>query len=114
MTENIESDRLAKEDVARLLSDTSPDARTEASNKIAHKYGSAALSDSERNIAEEIFRVLVRDVEVRVRQALVAHLKSSALVPHDVAMSLAQDVEAVALPMLRPALNSGARPYLDR
>ena len=101
MTENIESDRLTQEDVARLLSDTSPDARTAASNKIARKYGSAALSDSERNIAEDIFRVLVKDVEVKVRQALAAHLKTSALLPHDVALSLAQDIEAVSLPMLK-------------
>lgn len=101
MTESIESERLTQEDVARLLTDTSPDARAETSIKIAHKYGSATLSDSERNIAEDIFRVLVKDVEVKVRQALSAHLKTSALLPHDVALSLAQDVEAVSLPMLK-------------
>ena len=101
MTEEIETAQLSKADVERLLSDTSAEARIATSTKIASKYDSAALNQEERLIAEDIFRVLVQDVEVRVRQALSAHLKNSNLVPRDVALSLARDVEAVALPVLK-------------
>ncbi|MEE9209235.1 MAG: DUF2336 domain-containing protein, partial [Kiloniellales bacterium] len=60
-----------------------------------------ALSPSERRIAEDIFRTLVRDTEVLVREALAAHLKSTPDLPHDVALALARDVDTVALPVLK-------------
>lgn len=43
---------------------------------------------------------MVKDAEVRVRQALSKQLKDSDSVPHDVALSLARDVDDVSLPML--------------
>lgn len=43
---------------------------------------------------------MVRDAEVMVREALFDNLRHIPDVPHDVAMRLAQDVEAVSLPML--------------
>jgi uncharacterized protein (DUF2336 family) len=52
-------------------------------------------------LAEEIFRLMMKDAEVRVRQSLAIHLKESAAVPHDVAVVLAQDVDSVALPILQ-------------
>jgi uncharacterized protein (DUF2336 family) len=51
-------------------------------------------------LAEEIFRIMVRDAEVRVREALSVNLKSSPELPKDVALSLARDVESVSLPVL--------------
>ena len=42
-----------------------------------------------------------KDAEVRVRQALSAQLKSCSELPHDVAVALANDVDSVALPMLK-------------
>lgn len=92
---------LTADDVAKLLSDPSPETRAETSTKIANQYGAATLNTEERGIAEEIFRVLVKDTEVQVRQALAAHLKSSALLPRDVALALARDVDEVALPMIK-------------
>ncbi len=92
---------LSKSDVARLLADPSPQARIETSGKIAQQYERQTLSESERRLAEDIFRALVKDAEVRVREALAAHLRSAPDLPHDLALALARDVESVALPMLK-------------
>jgi len=91
---------LTKADVERLLTDPSPEARIGMIGKLAADFDSAALNDSERNIAEAIFRALAQDAAVRVRQALSDHLKESHGVPRDVALKLARDVDAVALPIL--------------
>ncbi len=76
---------LSKSDVAKLMSDSSTEARSETAEKIASQFGGGELSDKEREIAEEIFRVMVKDAEVRVRQALSKQLKDSDNVPHDAA-----------------------------
>jgi len=92
---------LTQDDVARLLADPSAAARTETAAKVAADFGGGELSASERQLAEEIFRMMVNDAEVRVREALAEALKECRTVPHDVALSLAKDVETVALPILR-------------
>ena len=94
------TDHLSQSDVARLLNDPSPEVRADTAAKVARQFQQASLTEYESQIAEEIFRALLRDAEVRVRQALADHLKDSPKVPHDVAVSLARDVEEVALPML--------------
>ncbi len=40
-------------------------------------------------------------MELRVREALAAHLKNSPDLAHDVAVALARDVDSVSLPMLK-------------
>ena len=93
--------KLTKEDVSKLLSDPSVETRADMAAKIAGDFDANALSENERRLAEEIFHVMVKDAEVRVREALAQNLKENTSVPHDVALSLAKDVETVALPMLR-------------
>ena len=95
------SNQLTKDDVAKLMADPSAEVRAETTAKIAKQFEAEALSPAERQIAEEIFRKLVKDVEVRVREALATHLKNSPDLPHDVAMALARDVDSVSLPMLK-------------
>ncbi len=92
---------LTKADVAKLMANPSADVRAETTAKIAKQFEGEALSPAERQIAEDIFRKLVKDVEVRVREALAAHLKNSPDLPHDVAVALANDVDSVSLPMLK-------------
>lgn len=91
---------LSKEDVERLLNAPLAENRAEAARKVAGAY-TYSLSDSERLLAEDIFRIMVRDAEARVRAALSETLKDSPTVPHDVAVTLARDVAAVSAPMLR-------------
>ncbi len=95
------SNQLTKNDVAKLMADPSAEVRAETTAKIATQFEVEALSPAERQIAEDIFRKLVKDVEVRVREALATHLKNSPDLPHDVAVALANDVDSVSLPMIK-------------
>jgi uncharacterized protein (DUF2336 family) len=95
------SKRLSQTDVLRLLDDPSGETRAETAAKIASDFGSGDLSDDERRIAEDIFGVMVRDAEIRVRQALSANLKDCPYLSSDVAMTLAKDVESVSLPIIQ-------------
>ena len=52
-------------------------------------------------MAEDIFRIMGKDTEVRVREALSQNLKENPNVPHDIAVSLAKDVDSVSLPVLQ-------------
>jgi uncharacterized protein (DUF2336 family) len=91
---------LTDADVKRLIADPSGETRAETAAKVAGAFEVGGLSDSERVLAEQIFRVLARDAEVKVRAALSSHLKASDQLPHDVAMQMAKDVEEVSLPVL--------------
>lgn len=91
---------LDQADVARLLADPTPEARAATARKVAGAFDPARLSARERALAEDIFRLMVKDAETRVRQALSENLKENGAVPHDVAVALANDVDQVALPMI--------------
>ncbi len=59
------------------------------------------LTAEEKAVAIEVLKTLIRDTEIEVRRTLAEHIKSSPLLPRDIAMRLAQDVEAVAIPILQ-------------
>ena len=88
------------DDVNRLTQEPSAATRAGTAAKLAQQFNASGFSPAEMKLAEEIFRVMVRDAEVRVREALSANLKHNPLLPHDVAVSLAKDVESVSLPVL--------------
>ena len=95
------AEELSVSDLARLIGDPSADNRINAAEKVANRFEHGELTDVERQIAEDIFRVMVKDAEERVRSALVSHLKHVPELSSDVALSLAQDAsDTVALPML--------------
>jgi uncharacterized protein (DUF2336 family) len=91
---------LSQTDVERLMADPSDANRAEAAAKVALQFDSRSLTPKERELAEQIVRIMVRDAAQRVREALAHNLKNSDSLPHDVAMMLARDVESVALPIL--------------
>ena len=101
MTDEPVSMQLTQDDVVKLMADPSSEVRAETTAKIASQFTTEALSPAERRIAEDIFRKLAKDVELRVREALASHLKNSPDLPHDVAMALAKDVDSVSLPMIK-------------
>ena len=94
------TDNLTKDDVAKLLTDPSPDHRAALAGKVAVQFDRAQLTAAERKLAEDIIRIMTRDAVVRVRQSLAENLKASPSLPRDIAMTMAKDVEAVALPIL--------------
>ena len=87
-------------DVDRLLHDDSPDSRANVLEKIALTYNSDQFHGRERDIAEQVFRLLMKDVALRVRETLADRIKDNVNVPRDIVLHLANDVESVANPVL--------------
>ncbi|MGB4101894.1 MAG: DUF2336 domain-containing protein [Alphaproteobacteria bacterium] len=96
--------QLTQADVARLLSNPAPDARAEVAGKLGVELDNPRLSDKEVELAQDIIRVLAKDVAVSVRESLALSLRKAQRLPHDVAVQLAKDVEQVALPVLEDCL----------
>lgn len=92
---------LSRDDVDRLLRDDSPDSRSTILEKVAGHYNGHTLTEREQEIAEHIFRLLMRDLSIRVRQTLSERMKDNESVPRDIVLHLANDVESVAVPVLR-------------
>lgn len=93
-------DVLTLRDVERLRADRSAAARTSLARKLGNGYVARLFGRSERQIADDIVRVIARDVEIEVRKALAQTIATSADFPEDVAVRLAQDVIEVAEPIL--------------
>ncbi len=95
-----EKEKLSLEDIARLAEDKSPRTRIEVANKLAHQYSHDEIAPKQRELAEQIFRLLLKDAEVLVRRVMSDNLKNVRTVPHDIVLKLAQDVAHVSLPVL--------------
>jgi len=95
---------LSKADVDRLLKEPSPLVRAEVAGKLAQEIDSPKLTDNELQLAHDVVRLMAKDIELSVRQALSQSLRHAVRLPHDVALRLASDVEAVALPILENSM----------
>jgi uncharacterized protein (DUF2336 family) len=95
---------LSIQDVGRLLSEPSPDVRAEIADKVAASLAGPGLTQGERLLAQDIVRILAQDAEVVVRASVSRRLRRSPNLPRDVAQKLADDIDAVALPLLAESL----------
>lgn len=93
--------QLSEVDIARLLnSDEADSARLDISQKLAAEYAQSHLSEDESHLAEQVFRLLVKDTAIEVRQMLADNLKKSDDAPRDIILTMTTDVDEVALPIL--------------
>jgi uncharacterized protein (DUF2336 family) len=92
--------RLTEFDLRCLIKATDVDDRAAAAHKLCRSIDRTDLAAADREAAQKIIRVLSRDAADLVRRALAVTLKSSDLVPHDVARLLAMDVDSIALPII--------------
>lgn len=92
--------RLTEFDIRRLIKATDDDERASAAHKLCRSIDRADLSDTDREAAQKILRVLAHDAAELVRRALAVTLKSSDLLPRDVARILASDIDSIALPVI--------------
>lgn len=91
---------LTDEDIRTLVKGATPDERALAARKLCQTMDRAPLSDEDRALAADILRVMAADAAELVRKAIAETLRSSPVVPRDVAVKLARDVESVCLPLL--------------
>lgn len=93
--------KLSQKDVWRLLNEPTIDTKIDILEKVAHQFDPGRLTESEMRLAEQIFRLLMRDSAIRIRRSLAESLADNPSLPRDVARSLAFDLESVATPVLR-------------
>lgn len=91
---------LTETDIRALVKGATPDERALAAQKICRRLEMTRLTDEDRATAHDILRVMAQDAAEQVRRALAVTLKASTLMPRDVALKLAKDVESVSLPVL--------------
>lgn len=93
--------KITREDIELLVREPSAAMRSRIAEKISKGYGSGGFTESETNLANEIFRLLVRDTEIKVRKLIAEELKHAHNVPHDIIWKLANDHHEVATPVLQ-------------
>ena len=98
------SSTLSHADVARLLAEPSANTRAGLAGKLGTELDSPRLAAHELELAQDIVRILAKDVEAGVRSALAQSVRSARNLPRDVALRMAEDVEDVALPILGHSL----------
>ena len=98
------SSTLSHADVARLLTEPSANTRAGLAGKLGVELDSPTLAAHELELAQDIVRILAKDIETDVRAALAQSVKSARNLPRDVAQRMAEDVEAVSLPILGHSL----------
>jgi uncharacterized protein (DUF2336 family) len=91
---------LTEEDIRTLVKGATADERAASAYKLCRIMETQPLNDEERTTAAEILRIMAADAAEMVRRALAVTLKHSPLVPRDVALRLARDVEGISLPLL--------------
>ena len=92
---------ITREDIELLVKEPSVAMRVRIADKIATGYNTGEFNENETKLANEIFRLLLKDTQLKVRQLIAEQLKSNMQVPHDIIWSLAIDVTEVAVPVLQ-------------
>ncbi|MFV0625821.1 MAG: DUF2336 domain-containing protein [Alphaproteobacteria bacterium] len=102
---------LTKKDIDVLAKTLSSGAKSETIKKIGFYYNnSLTITEEEKRIAEDIFRIMVRDFEVKVREVLSETLQNSKNIPRDIIDKILKDTDSVAIPFIREYQNL---PYED-
>ena len=91
---------LTAADVDALLKDDSTDSRIEVLDKISLQYNMQKFSHREREVAEQIFRLIMKDTQMQVREMLSQRICNNPDIPRDIALHLALDHDRVAVPII--------------
>jgi uncharacterized protein (DUF2336 family) len=92
--------KLTETDIRTLVKGPTDEARAQAAHKICRCIDTLELSEEERAYGEEIMRIMAADAAALVRRSLAVALKNSPKLPRELANQLAQDIDAIALPVI--------------
>ncbi|MEL6781552.1 MAG: DUF2336 domain-containing protein [Pseudomonadota bacterium] len=92
--------KLTDSDIVRLMKGETPEARASVAHRLCRRISLDVLTEEERAFAEEIMAILAADAAELVRRTLSITLRASPILPREIALKLAQDVESVAIPVL--------------
>ncbi len=93
--------QLTEDDILRLMRGETPEQRASVAHRLCRRIALDVLTDTEKAFAEEIIAILAEDAADLVRRTLAVTLRSSPILPREVALKLARDIEAVAIPVLQ-------------
>lgn len=91
---------LTEEDLKRLLRSEAEEERAVEAHKLCRSMDRLELDAQGRAAARKIIAILAADSAALVRRALAITLKSSDLMPVEVARKLAIDIDSIALPII--------------
>lgn len=92
--------RVNESDLELLIRSEVEEERATAAHKLCRSMDRMALDEVERAAAQKMIAYLSRDTAELVRRALSVTLRASNLVPAEVALRLAADVDSIAIPMI--------------
>lgn len=92
--------RVDETDLKLLIRSEVEEERATAAHKLCRSMDRVALSEEERASAQKLIAFLSRDTAELVRRALSVTLRSSTLMPTEVALRLAADIDNIAIPMI--------------
>ena len=92
---------LSQKDVETLSHDLSVENKALTAQKVSAYYDGKDISEKGRKLAEDIFRIMVEDVQVKVREVLSESLKNCKSIPRDIVLKLINDQESVAVPFIK-------------
>ena len=93
--------QLSKDDVIKLSQSPNTENKITTINKLSTLYNMPNISLQERKLTEDIFRIIVEDVEVKVRQILSECLKKSKDIPQDIVKKVISDENSVSIPFIK-------------
>ncbi|MBI1400310.1 DUF2336 domain-containing protein [Hyphomonas sp.] len=93
--------QLTEDDILRLMRGETPEQRASVAHRLCRRIALDVLSDREKAFADEIIGILAEDAADLVRRTLAVTLRSSPVLPREVALKLARDIEAVSIPLLQ-------------
>lgn len=93
--------QLTEQDIQRLMRGETPEQRASVAHRLCRRIALDVLSDREKAFANEIIAILASDAADLVRRTLSITLRNSPVLPRDVALQLARDIESVAIPILQ-------------
>lgn len=92
---------LTREDVNKLAQNINTETKIRTAQKVGAYYNDRNITERGLKIAEEIFRIMVQDVEIKVREALSESLRNSHRLPSDLVQTLINDKDRVSLPFIK-------------
>lgn len=91
---------MAEPELSQLLDGKDEDSRCDIARRVGERLSVDDISAADRRAAETLARMLAADAIERVRRALSETVGRAPLLPKDIALKIAHDVDAVAIPFL--------------
>lgn len=93
--------QLNRQDVENLSAHPKAETKAVIAQKVSAYYNGSIVTPKGMKLAEDIFRIMVKDVEIKVRQVLAENLKNCHNLPNDIVASVIKDSDSIAVPFIK-------------